>query len=168
MIRRLSELLPGLEERFHGHGWRVQRSRNALLRVNAAGEDYVIDGLERTGPVYWPHPRDWIARCGEGQPILLTMGFFPQTPLRKFLDLGPHPRRIGRTATDPLQVLEEALATEGLTPQETTRGWCQRSPIVSCAECESLPCRSHSIACPLCGAKSCHPDVAKCHFNHEC
>lgn len=187
MIRRLSELLPKLEERFHERGWQVRRPREAFLKVSAGGEDYTIDGLERTGPVYWPHLRDWVKRCGEGQLILLTMGFFPQETLGKFLDEGlngrtalvelglqsffdqePHPRKLGRIATEPFQVLEEVLAREGLAPQAITCEWCRQSPIVSCAECGSLLCKSHFIACPLCGAKLCHPDVADCYFKHKC
>jgi len=186
MITRLSELLPGLAERSRRRGWRVRRPRDVLLRLDTDDGAYVIDGLERTGPVYFSHLREWIARCGEGQLILLAMGFFPQEALGEFLNRGlngraalvelglesffdrePRPRKLGRTATEPFQVLEEVLAKEGLTPQAITCGWCTQAPVAGCTECGSLLCRSHFLVCPLCGAKLCHPDVSRCYFDHE-
>ncbi len=191
MITRLSELLPELIERFRERGWEVERPREAFLRVNAAGEGYTIDGLERTGPVYWPHLKDWVERCGgdkgEGQLILLAMGFFAKEALGEFLNTGlngraalvelglrsffdeePRPRKIGRTATEPFRIVEETLEAKGLTLQAITCEWCRQSPVAACAECGNLLCKSHFISCPLCGTKLCHPDVGDCYFKHRC
>lgn len=105
MITKLSDILPGVIERFRKRGWRVERPRDLFLRVNAAGEDHTLDGLERTGPVYRPHLKDWVGRCGEGRLILPAMGFFDREPR-----LG---KLLGQLAREPFQVVvEEALAAD--------------------------------------------------------
>ena len=187
MITRLSEIIPQLTERFRERGWPVRQRKDVFLEAEAGEKTLVIDGMERTGPIYWPNLSPWIKRCGDGQLILLTMGFFPKEALGEFLKTGlarrvalielglasffetePRPRKLGRVDTEPFQVVEEVLAGEGIKPELITCRYCREAPVVGCEECGNLICKSHFISCPLCRAKLCHPDVADCYFKHNC
>jgi hypothetical protein len=188
MIDRLSEIVPAIEAAARKRGWQSGPAERALLKVVVEGKLHLIDVKEHSGPIYWGNLRDWIGRLGEGSPILMTMGFFPDRTighllnepdlasrvallgmgLTSFFETEPKPRKFGQTGTSLFSVVEDILGRRGIELQEICCHYCAGRPLNSCQVCGALTCKSHFIACPLCRAYLCHPDVKDCYFQHEC
>lgn len=188
MINRLSETLPSIRAAAEEEGWETSSGVRPPLRVLAQGREHTIDVKEHTGPVYWPNLSDWIARCGEGNSILMTMGFVPDRVLGQFLverdlvervalvwmgltsffETAFRPRKIGQTDTPVFAVVESVLAARGLQLEPVSCRYCTGQPLGSCQICGAVSCKSHFILCPLCQVYLCHPDVKDCYFKHEC
>ena len=188
MIDRLSEILPAIRAAAEKRGWQTRSGERALLEVMAEGKRYIIDVKEHTGPIYWPNLREWTAHLGEGGQILMTMGFFPDKTigqllrevelakrvalvgmgLTSFFETEFKPRKFGQTETSPFLAVEHILARRGIQLQEISCHYCAGRPLASCQICGALSCKNHFIACPLCRAYLCHPDVKDCYFKHEC
>lgn len=188
MIDRFSEILPAIIAVAEKRGWQISSGERALLEVVAEGTRHIIDVKEHTGPIYWPNLRDWIGRFGERSQILMTMGFFPEKTigqllnepelakrvalvgmgLTSFFETEFRPRKLGQTQTPLFLAVEDILARRGVQLQEISCHYCAGKPLASCRICGTLSCKSHFIACPLCRAYLCHPDVKDCYFQHEC
>jgi len=188
MIDRLSEILPAIKAAAEKGGWQTRFAETALLEVVAEEKRYIIDVKEHTGPIYWPNPRNWIGRLGEGSQILMTMGFFPDKAigqllsepelakrvalvgmgLTSFFETEFKPQKFGQAETSLFRVVEDILARRGIQLQEISCHYCAGRPLSSCQICGDLSCKNHFIVCPLCRAYLCHPDVKGCYFKHEC
>ena len=187
-LRRLSDIIPRIEEESLRRRWQVLTRKGVTLQVQADDERFILDVREHTGPVLWPALEAWIdqLRC-RGTPVLLAMGFFPKTALSKLLErpkrarrlvlveMGLHdffdtafrPRRLGPTPPFAAMV-EEVLTERGLSLQPIPCDYCFERPLASCQVCGALLCKSHFIRCPLCNIRFCHPDVNDCYFKHHC
>ena len=63
---------------------------------------------------------------------------------------------------------KKELKRRAVVVQETGCGYCGKETLALCQVCQSPACESHSLSCPFCHARLCHPDVKDCFFNHKC
>lgn len=71
-------------------------------------------------------------------------------------------------ADDSCWFEKKELKRRAIVVQETGCGYCGKETLAICQVCQSPACESHSLSCPFCHARLCHPDVKDCFFNHKC
>jgi MoaA/NifB/PqqE/SkfB family radical SAM enzyme len=60
------------------------------------------------------------------------------------------------------------LKRRAIVVQEAGCRYCGKETLALCQVCQSPACKSHSLSCPFCHARLCHPDVKDCFFQHKC
>ncbi len=71
-------------------------------------------------------------------------------------------------ADDSCWFEKKELKRRAIVVQEAGCGYCGKETLAICQVCQSPACESHSLSCPFCHARLCHPDVKDCFFNHKC
>jgi len=63
---------------------------------------------------------------------------------------------------------KKELKRRAIVVQEAGCGYCGKETLALCQVCQSPACEGHSLSCPFCHARLCHPDVKDCFFKHKC